>query len=94
MVSEKKILLSFSLYKSMGANEPRGMASLDLWGLIGRIYVVDHLTLLPTKYISSGPHGSREEDFFLVFPIISLWELMTPEAWPVGAPGACLAEFM
>ena len=63
MVSVKKIFLSFSHYKSMGANDPRGMASLDPRGLIGRIYVVDHYTLLYTKYISSGPHGFREEDF-------------------------------
>ena len=27
----------------------------------------DHFTLLHTKYISSGPHGFREEDFFLSF---------------------------
>ena len=46
----------------MGANDPWGMASLDPRGLIGRIYVVDHYTLLHTKYISSGPHGFRKED--------------------------------
>ena len=40
------------------------MANLDPRGLIGRIYVGDHNTLLHTKYISSGPHGIREEDFF------------------------------
>ena len=43
--------------------------------------------LLPTKYISSWPHGFTEEDFFKVFPIISLWELMTPGAWLVGLQG-------
>ena len=32
----------------------------------GRIYEVDHLTLLSTKYLSSGPHGFRE-DFFIFF---------------------------
>ena len=47
----------------MGANGPQGMASLDPRGLIGRIYVVEHYTFLHTKYISSGPHGFREEDF-------------------------------
>ena len=36
--------LSFSHYKSMGANEPRGVANLDLRGMVGRIYVGDHLT--------------------------------------------------
>ena len=39
MVSEKKNFLSFSHYKSMGANDPRGMASLDPRGMVGRIYV-------------------------------------------------------
>ena len=34
--------LSFFLYKSLGANEPRGVASLDPRVLIGRIYVGDH----------------------------------------------------
>ena len=37
MVSEKKIF-----FFSMGANDRRGRASLDLRDLIGRIYVVDH----------------------------------------------------
>ena len=41
MVSEEDFL-SFSHYKSMGANVPRGMASLGPRGLIGRIYVGDH----------------------------------------------------
>ena len=62
-MEEKKIFLSFSHYKSMGANDPRNMASLDPRGLIGRIYVGDHQTLLYTKYISSGPHGFRQADF-------------------------------
>ena len=39
---------------------PRGMASLDPRGLIGRIYVGDHQKLLHTKYISSGSHGFRD----------------------------------
>ena len=34
--------LSFFHYKSMGANDPRGVASLDPRGLFGRIYVGDH----------------------------------------------------
>ena len=44
---------------SMGANDPQGVASLDP---SGRIYAVDHYTLLHTKYISSV-HGFREENF-------------------------------
>ena len=42
MVSEKKIILSFSFHKSMGANDPQGVASLGPRGFIGRIYVGDH----------------------------------------------------
>ena len=77
----------------MGANEPRGVANLDPRGMVGRIFVGDHLTLLLTKYLSSGPYVFREEDF-LVLPIISLWELMSPGVWPVWTLGAWLAGFM
>ena len=31
--------------------------------------------MLHTKYRRSGPSGFKEEDFFLVFLIVSLWEL-------------------
>ena len=67
MVSEKEIFLSISHYKSMGANEPRGVANLAPRGMVGRVYVDDHLSLLHTKYLSSGPYGFNEEDFF--FPL-------------------------
>ena len=42
---------------------PWSVAKLEPWGLIGRIYVGDLLTLLHIKYISCGPHGVREEEF-------------------------------
>ena len=60
------------------------MASLDPSGLIGRINVGDTTHCYIFKYISSGLHGFREEDFF---PIISLWVLMTSGAWPVVLQG-------
>ena len=44
--------------------------------MVGWIYKEDHYTLLHTKYESSGPYRFGEEDFFYVFPIVSLWELM------------------
>ena len=47
----------------MGANEPRDVASLDPRGMVGRICVDDHITLLHTKYLSFGPDGFRK-DFF------------------------------
>ena len=43
MVLEKKILFKvFSHYKTIGANDPRGVASFGPRGLIGRIYDGDH----------------------------------------------------
>ena len=42
MVSEKKIFYVFSYYKSMEANNPRGVANLDPRGIIGRIYEEYH----------------------------------------------------
>ena len=50
---------------------------MDPRGTVGKIYKEDHYTLLLTKYESSGPCGFGEEDFFYVFPIVNLWELMT-----------------
>ena len=65
---------------------PAAWPTLTQGGLIGRIYVGDHYTLLHTKYISSRPHGFREEDL-KVFPIISLRELMTPGRDHFGPKG-------
>ena len=47
---------------------------MDPRGTVGRIYKEDHYTLLHTKYERSGTCGFGEEDFFYVFPIVSLWE--------------------
>ena len=38
----EKDFISFSHYKSMGANDARGVASLGSRGLIGRTYVGEH----------------------------------------------------
>ena len=82
VVSEKKIILCFT------HDPPKGGACMNPRGTVGRIYKEDHYTLLLTKYESSGPCGFGEEDFFYVFPIVSLWELMTPGAGPFLTPGA------
>ena len=63
---------------TMGDDDLRGVANLDPRGMIGRINVEYHLTLLHTKYTSFRPFGFREEDFYFVFPIISLCYIMTP----------------
>ena len=44
-------------------DDPRGVVNLDPRGMISRIYVEYHLTLLHTKYTSFRPCGFREEDF-------------------------------
>ena len=67
---------------------PRGVAKFDPRGMNGTIYVEDHLPLLHTKYQSCWPSGFREEDFFSLFPIVGLWRLSTPGAWPNLTPGA------
>ena len=72
--------LCFSHCKSMGANDPRGGAIFAPTGMIGRIYIEDHYTLLNTKYESFGPCGFVE-DFFMFF-------LMTPGVGSVWTPGA------
>ena len=54
------------------------MANLDPRVKIGRNYKGAYSALLHIKYKSSGPHDLREEDFFYVFPIISLRRPMTP----------------
>ena len=54
--------------------DPRGVAKFDPRGMNGTIYVEDHWPLRHTKYQSCGPSGFRE-DFFLIFPIVSLWDL-------------------
>ena len=69
VVSEEKIFLCFA------QSRPRGGACMDPRGTVGRIYKDDHYTLLHTKYERSGTCGFGEEDFFNVFPIVSLWEL-------------------
>ena len=50
--------------------------------------------MLHTKYESSGLFGFGEEDLFYVFPIVSLWELMTPGAGSFLTPGPWLAGFI
>ena len=61
--------LRFSHCKSMGANEPWGVANFDPRGMVGRIYVDDHFTLLCTTYLSPVPHGFTEEVFEAFFPL-------------------------
>ena len=58
---------------------------MDPRGTVGRIYKEEHYTLLQTKYESSGL-WFRRRFFFMFFPIVSLWELITPGAVPFFDP--------
>ena len=78
---EEDFFLCFSHCKSMGANDPWGGAIFDPRGMIGRIYIEDHYTLLHTKYESFGPCGFGEEDF-------SCFSHDIPGAGPIWTPGA------
>ena len=69
---------------------PPGGARMDPSCTVGRIYKEDHYTLLLTKYES----WFRRRRLFYVFPIVSLWELMTPGAGPFFTPGPWLAGFI
>ena len=82
MVSEKKIFLRFSHYKSMEANDPWGMANLDPRDLIVRIYVGDHVTLLHTKNISGGPLTWFQRRRFLFF--MSMGANDPPGTWDMN----------
>ena len=70
----------------MGNNDPWGGAIFAPRGMIDRIYIEDHYTLLHTKYESFGPCGFREEDFFLYFPHDA------PGAGPVWTPGGTVGR--
>ena len=63
-------------------------------GMIGRIYVEYHLTLLPTKYTSFGPCGFREEDFLIFSHYKPMADNDAPGAWPIWSPGSRLAEII
>ena len=80
-LAEKDLFKFFSHYKSMGANDHGGMASLDHRSMVGRIYVGNHKALLHT--VSSGPYGFSEEEFLRFFNYIALYKHMTPGVRPV-----------
>ena len=62
---------------------------MDPRGTVGSIYRGEYYTLVHTTYESSGLYGFGEEDFFYVFPIVSVRELLTPEVGPFLTLGSC-----
>ena len=71
----------------MGANDPRGMASLGSRGLIGRIYVGDLVTFLHTKSVSSRPHSYGEEGFKGTLATELYINICPLGVWPVWTQG-------
>ena len=67
---------------------PRGGAIFDPRGMIGRIYVELHMTLLQIKYTSLVSCGFREEVFSIYFHYKFLVDNDIPGTWPVWTPGA------
>ena len=65
----------------MESIDPRGVAKFDPRGMIGTIYVENHLSLPRTKYQSCGPCGFRE-DFFYFFSHSKSMETINP--WGVA----------
>ena len=63
------------------------MACMDPRGTVGSIYKGEYYTLVHTTYESSRSYGFGEEDFFHVFPIVSLRELFTSRLGPFLTQG-------
>ena len=84
MVSEKK---NFSHYKSIGTYDPSGVANLDPRGMVGRIYVGDHLTLLHTKSVSSEPQSYSKNIFKGSLAILSTYTYDPLECGQFGPQG-------
>ena len=80
------VFLCFSYCITKGDDDPRGVVNLDPRGMIGRIYVGYHLTLLHTKYTSFRFCGFRDEDFFIFShykPMVDNDAPPPPGAWPI-----------
>ena len=59
----------FSIISLWELMSSRGVANMHPRVMVCRIYEGDHLTLLNTKYLNSGPHGFREDEFYFFFPL-------------------------
>ena len=69
---EEEDFFMFSNCKSKETIEPWGGAISDPRGMLIRIYVKLHITMLHTKHRSFGFCGFREGSCFHVFSIVSL----------------------
>ena len=60
-------------------------------GMVARMHLGDQLTLLHTKYLSSWPHGFREEDFLKFFPLymVAIFGHGKQNSNPIGPKNLC-----
>ena len=77
----------------MGANDPQGGAIFDHRGMICRICIKLHITLLHTKHRSFGSCGFREI-FSCIYHYKPMADNDTPGTGPVWTPGAWLTGFI
>ena len=68
--------------------KPRGVAKFDPSGMNGTIYVEHHSHCYIPNIKAVGLVVSEKKIFFSFFPIVGLWRLSTPGAWPNLTPGA------
>ena len=76
---------------TMEDDDPRGVVNLDPRGMIGRIYVEYHLTLLHTKYTSFRPCGLEKKIFKCFSHYKPMADNDAPGAWLIWTPGSRLA---
>ena len=88
-VVSEKIFYVFSHSKYMGANDSQGKAIFDSRGMIGRIYIGYHETLLHAKY-SLALVALDEKTFYHSKPVA---DIDTHRAWSIWTTGAWLAGF-
>ena len=75
----------------MGDDDPRGVTNLDPRGIIGRIYVEYHLTLLHTNMQALGLVVLEKKIFKYFSHYKPMADNDAPGAWPIWTPGSQLA---
>ena len=75
----------------MGDDDPRGVANLDSRGMIGRIYIEYHLTLLHTEYTRFRPCVYKKKICKCFSHYKPMADNDAPGAWPIWTPGSRLA---
>ena len=73
MVSEKNIFHVFPIIRLWQIMTPPGVACMDPWGTVGKIYKEDHYALIHTQNMTALGFVVLEKNIFCL-PIVSLCE--------------------